>query len=239
MRRAAQTFWRLAGPVVPFLLSPRNAKDTSESVRGDAGVQSTVGVTQAPAPPECGASPHASPPGRGTQRPQGSSQSSLSGSHRHIQLSAGVIRSHCHCRPPLPWFPGLFGAERPWTVSVGVQHGGFVTKSGCYLRHSGPPRGDDPGHRTLGTLGRRGCGISRSTTIVLGVWAPCVKQSSYVGPGQANKTQFHKRSSKITTGYGVEDSCLRHSTKAISQNSRNVPCESRVPGTEADGAEPR
>lgn len=142
MGRAAQTFWRLAGPVVPFLLSPRNAKDTSESVRGDAGVQSTVGVTQAPAPPECGASPHASPPGRGTQRPQGSSQSSLSGSHRHVQLSAGVIRSHCHCRPPLPWFPGLFGAERPWTVSVGVQHGGFVTESGCYLRHSGPPGGD-------------------------------------------------------------------------------------------------
>lgn len=168
--------------------------------------------------------------GAGDPAPSGPLTLQAPGSRAHAQRRAGAILSHRHRRPPLPW-SRVCSEQSIAGRCASVPHGGVWHQKRVLSPAQRPPWGAPRGHRTVGTLpfGGRGCGVPRSTSV--GVRAPLVKQSRYLGPGQANQSGFCKKSSKDDRW-----PCLWHSTKAISQNSRNVPQESPVPGTEAAGA---
>lgn len=228
-------------PEVGWTAGRPGARDTCESARGDAGGQSTAGVTRAPVPPPRGTVP---PPSAGharTPRLRGGGPGARRAPHapgpRLPRPRSAPGRGHSVTPPPppaTPLVPGLLRAEHHWTVRVGSARGGLAPKAGAVSGTAAPP-GALPGHRTIGTLpfGGRGCGVPRSTSV--GVRAPLVKQSRYLGPGQANQSGFCKKTSKMTAGR-VYGTARRQFHRIPGMSHRRARCPGRRRPGPGDGA---
>lgn len=224
-------------PEVGWTAGRPGARDTSESVRGDAGGQSTAGVTRAPVPPPRGTVP---PPSAGharTPRLRGGGPGARRAPHapgpRLPRPRSAPGRGHSVTPPPppaTPLVPGLLRAEHRWTVCVGSARGGLAPKAGA-VSGTAAPLGCSPGAQDCRDSALRGKGLQRSQEHLGQRAGSACEAVPLFGAGAGEPKWILQKVIKDDRW-----PCLWHSTKAISQNSRNVPQESPVPGTEAAGA---
>lgn len=179
--------------------------------------------------PQCRACPHASPPGRGTRRPQGPSRSRPQAPAPTLSAGQGPF---CHTATAARHSLGPGSAQSRASLDGArrFRTGGSGTESGCCLRHSGPPRGA-PRAQDYRDSALRGKGLRRSQEHLGRRAGSACEAVPLFGAGAGEPKWILQKVIKDD-----RSPCLWHSTKAISQNSRNVPQESPVPGTEAAGA---
>lgn len=172
--------------------------------------------------------------GAGDPAPTGPLTLQAPGSRAHAQRRAGAILSHRHRRPPLPW-SRVCSEQSIAGRCASVPHGGVWHRKRVLSPAQRPPWGAPRGHRTVRTLpfGGRGCSVPRSTSV--GVRAPLVKQSRYLGPGQANQSGFCKKSSKMTAGR-VYGTARRQFHRIPGMSHRRARCPGRRRPGPGDGA---
>lgn len=168
--------------------------------------------------------------GAGDPAPAGPLTLQAPGSRAHAQRRAGAILSHRHRRPPLPW-SRVCSEQSIAGRCASVPHGGVWHRKRVLSPAQRPPRGRSPGAQDCRDSALRGKGLRRSQEHLGRRAGSACEAVPLFGAGAGEPKWILQKVIKDDRW-----PCLWHSTKAISQNSRNVPQESPVPGMEAAGA---